>query len=173
MEPLRYPIGRFQYEGMSSALREQWIAEIESQPQRLKELTQGLSDDQLDTPYRGGGWTVRQIIHHIADSSMNCFTRFKLALTEDNPTIKPFNDKWAMTADSLGAAPGPSLLMLEGIHIRWILLLRSMKHAEFERQFYHPELGKQLKLSYFLGYVAWHGNHHIAHISSLMERKEW
>lgn len=174
MEQLRYPIGRYQYEGMNAAQQEKWIAAMEELPGLLRQAVAGLDSEQLDTPYRAGGWTVRQVVHHVADASINCFTRFKLALTEPNPTVKPFDeDGWALTADSLDAAPETSLSILDGICARWSLLLRSMSRSDFEKEFYHPGIGKQLKLSYFLGFVAWHGRHHTAHIVNLRERNEW
>ncbi|MFD0587920.1 YfiT family bacillithiol transferase [Paenibacillus sp. GCM10027627] len=174
MEHLRYPIGRYSFEGMNSEQQEKWIAEIERLPAALREAVAGLNDEQLDTPYRLGGWTVRQVVHHIADAGLNCFSRFKLALTESNPTIKPFDEEgWADTSDSLKASPELSLIIVEGLYARWSLLLRSMDRTQFEKQFYHPERGSQLKLSYFLGFVAWHGKHHVAHITSLRERMHW
>lgn len=174
MEQLRYPIGRYQFEGMNSAQRDKWIAEVEALPVRLRAALDGLDENQLDTPYRTGGWTVRQVAHHLADAGMNCFTRFKLALTETNPTIKPFNEeKWAETPDSLKASPELSLAVIDGLYARWSLLLRGMEHEAFEREFYHPEQGMQMKLSYFLGFVAWHGRHHVAQITNLCERMEW
>ncbi|WP_028611124.1 YfiT family bacillithiol transferase [Paenibacillus harenae] len=174
MDKLRYPIGRYSYEGMTAKQREQWISEVERLPGQLKAALEGLDDDQLDTPYRSGGWTVRQVTHHIADAAMNCFSRFKLALTEPNPTIKPFNEeRWAITADSLQASPSVSLAVIEGIYARWVLLLRSMEPADFDKMFYHPEKGSQIGLAYFLGFVAWHGRHHVAQITSLRERNDW
>ncbi|MCA0753939.1 putative metal-dependent hydrolase [Paenibacillus sp. N4] len=174
MDKLRYPIGRYSYAGMTVKQREQWIEEIEKLPGQLRAALEGLDDEQLDTPYRSGGWTARQVAHHIADAAMNCFTRFKLALTESNPTIKPFEEeRWAMTADSLHASPAISLAIVEGIYARWVLLLRSMETSDFEKMFYHPEQGSQIGLAYFLGFVAWHGKHHVAHITSLRDRKDW
>lgn len=174
MEQLRYPNGRFQFEGMTTVQMEKWIGEVEKLPAELRAAIDGLSDEQLDTPYRTGGWTVRQVVHHIADASMNMFSRFKLALTESNPTIKPFNeDRWVATADSERAAPELSLVIIDGLHARAALLLRSMERADFEKQFYHPEKGSQMKLSLLLAYMAWHGRHHAAHIASLRERMEW
>lgn len=174
MEQLRYPIGSYVFEGMSAAQQRQWIEEIERLPGELRAAVEGLTDEQLDTPYRSGGWTARQLVHHIADAAMNCFSRFKLALTENNPTIKPFQEEgWAQTADGIAASPELSLSIIDGLYARWSLLLRSMDRADFDKQFYHPEQGKQVKLSYFLGFVAWHGKHHTAQIVSLRERKNW
>ncbi|MDQ6420834.1 putative metal-dependent hydrolase [Paenibacillus sp. LHD-117] len=174
MEQLRYPIGRYQFEGMNPAQREKWMTQIEQLPAQLRAALDGLTEEQLDTPYRTGGWTIRQVTHHLADAGMNCFTRFKLALTESNPTIKPFDESlWAETPDSLKASPEISLAMIEALYARWSLLLRSMERSQFDREFYHPERGSQLKLSYFLGFVAWHGRHHLSHITNLRERMDW
>ncbi|MDQ0059573.1 YfiT family bacillithiol transferase [Paenibacillus harenae] len=171
MEKLRYPIGRYVYEGMTTKQMEQWIADMERLPGQLRESLSGLSEEQLDTAYRSGGWTARQVAHHLADAAMNCFSRFKLALTETNPTIKPFDEElWAETADSLNASPDISLAIVEGIYARWVLLLRSMERADYDKQFYHPEQGKQIGLAYFLGFAAWHGKHHVAHINIVKER---
>ncbi|MBD2871455.1 YfiT family bacillithiol transferase [Paenibacillus arenilitoris] len=174
MDKLRYPIGRYSYEGMTVKQRELWIADVENLPAQLKAALAGLDEEQLDTPYRSGGWTVRQVVHHIADAAMNCYSRFKLALTESNPTIKPFNEeRWAETADSLHASTELSVAIIEGIYARWTLLLRSMQASDFDKMFYHPEKGSQIGLAYFLGFVAWHGKHHVAQIASLRERKDW
>lgn len=173
MEQLRYPIGRYSFDGMTTAQKDIWIREVEALPAQLRAAIKGLSDEQLDTPYRTGGWTVRQVVHHLADAAMNCFSRFKLALTESNPTIKPFNEEsWAETPDSLIVPPEVSLAIVEGIYTRWTVLLRSMERSDFEKQFYHPEKGSQIKLSWFLGFVAWHGRHHVAHITSLRDRMD-
>lgn len=174
MDQLRYPIGRYEFEGMTTQQCERWISEIERLPAKLKAALEGMDDSQLDTPYRKGGWTVRQVVHHIADAAMNSFARFKLALTENNPTIKPFDEsKWAETADSLNTSPTLSIVIIEGLYERFAVLLRSLDRSDFEKQFYHPEVGSQFALAYFLGFVAWHGNHHVAHIASLKERMGW
>lgn len=174
MDQLRYPIGKYVFEGMTNQQRDRWIAELEQLPAQLKQAIAGLNGTQLDTSYRSGGWTVRQVVHHIADSAMNSFSRFKLALTESNPTIKPFKeDEWAETADSLQASPDTSLAIIEGTYARWVLLLRSMEGQDFLKQFYHPERGSQVGLAYFLGFAAWHGSHHVAQITSLKERMNW
>ncbi|REK76388.1 YfiT family bacillithiol transferase [Paenibacillus paeoniae] len=174
MEQLRFPNGKFVFEGMSTVQMEQWINEVEKLPGELRAAIEGLDDEQLDVPYRTGGWTARQIVHHLADANMNMFSRFKLALTESNPTIKPFNEeRWVITADTLNASPVTSLLIIDGLHARTSLLLRSMERPDFEKQFYHPEKGSQMKLSSLLAYMAWHGRHHVSHILSLRERMEW
>lgn len=174
MDKLRYPIGRYSFEGMTVKHREQWIADMENLPSQLAAVLADLDENQLDTSYRSGGWTVRQVVHHIADASMNSFSRFKLALTEPNPTIKPFKEeRWAETADSLNAPVHASVSIIEGIYARWVLLLRSMEAVDFEKMFYHPEKGSQIGLANFLGFVSWHGRHHVAQIRSLRERKDW
>lgn len=170
----RYPIGKFAFEGtIDAAQRETWIAEIASQPARLRQAVKGLSDVQLDTPYREGGWTVRQAVHHVPDSHMNSYIRFKLALTEENPTIKPYNEAgWANLADSKLPVE-VSLKLLEGIHERWVILLRSLTETDFDKTFVHPQSKETLSLAQSLGLYAWHGNHHIAHVTELRKQKGW
>ncbi|MDQ0112354.1 YfiT family bacillithiol transferase [Paenibacillus harenae] len=169
---LRYPIGKFEFAGeCSAAQREQWIGEIEALPTRLVEAVAGLTEEQLDLPYRDGGWTVRQVVHHVADSHMNSLMRFKLALTEDQPTIKPYyEDRWAELEDSVSLDIGVSISLLESLHKRWVVLLKAMKETDFERLFIHPESQKTIRLDYNLGLYAWHGKHHVAHITSLRDR---
>jgi uncharacterized damage-inducible protein DinB len=170
----RYPIGKFVFEGTIDAVqRERWINEIFTQPVSLREAVAGLSDAQLDTPYRDGGWTVRQVTHHVPDSHMNSYIRFKLALTEDNPTIKPYEEAaWANLADSKLPVE-VSLKLLETIHERWIVLLKSLTETDFEKTFVHPQSGKTSELARVLGLYAWHGTHHIAHITELRKHKGW
>ncbi|HZP00435.1 MAG TPA: putative metal-dependent hydrolase [Terriglobia bacterium] len=171
---LQYPIGKFQWAGSTTeAERREFIAQIEETPARLREAVQGLSEQQLDTPYRHGGWTVRQVVHHLADSHMNAFVRFKLALTEEQPTIKPYNqDLWASTADAKEFPINPSLNLLESVHTRLVALLRSMRATDFARTFNHPESGVNT-LDKYLALYAWHGRHHVGHITSLRERMKW
>ncbi|WP_410769417.1 YfiT family bacillithiol transferase [Fontibacillus sp. BL9] len=165
----RYPIGTFRCErDISATQREMWIREIEELPARLKEAVKGLSEDQLNLPYRERGWTLRQVVHHLADSHMISFIRFKLALTEDTPTIRPyFEDRWAELQDSKETDIQISFMLLEGLHKRWAILLKSMEKSDFEKQFYHPESQQTVRLDYNLGYYAWHGKHHTAHITAL------
>ena len=139
---LRYPIGQFHYtDDLTGEIIEGWIKEIEAAPATLREAVRGLSDDQLDTPYRPGGWTSRQVVHHLADSHINSYTRFKLSLMENNPTIRPYNEaKWAELADSRQPV-GISLLLLEALHARWVILLRSLTPEDYERTFFHPDSG--------------------------------
>jgi len=170
---LRYPIGNFdRVETLTPDQRREHIQAIADAPARLAAAVSGLKPEQLDTPYRPGGWTVRQVAHHVPDSHMNAYIRFKLALTEDEPTIKPYmEDRWAELADSK-APIEPSLALLENLHKRWVLLLRSLTPAEFARKLRHPELGL-LTLDQTLAIYGWHGCHHVAHITSLRERNGW
>lgn len=172
---LRYPIGKFRHEGeITAAQREEWIRHIEELPEKLAAALHGLSEEQLDTPYRDGGWTVRQVAHHLADSHMNSLMRFKLALTEPEPTIKPYDENaWAKLKDSRNGPVAPALEMVRGLHARWVTLLRSMTEADFAKTFYHPEIGKTIRLDRTLGLYAWHSRHHVAHITSLRERMGW
>jgi hypothetical protein len=170
---LRYPIGKFdRLETLTSEERREHMEAIAATPARLHAAVSGLKPEQLDTPYRPGGWTVRQVAHHLPDSHMNAFIRFKLALTEDEPTIKPYReDRWAELADAK-APIEPSLALLENLHKRWVLLLRSLAPADFARKLRHPELGL-LTLDQTLAMYGWHGRHHVAHITGLRERNGW
>jgi hypothetical protein len=175
MEDLRYPIGPFRYGGAGNpARREQWIGEIADAPGQLRAAVAGLSPVQLDTPYRPDGWTVRQVVHHVPDSHLNAYTRIKLALTEEEPTIKPYEEaRWAELPDARTGPLEPSLALLEFLHQRWLLLLRSLRPADFARRFRHPELGRLFGLDEVVAMYAWHGRHHVAHITSLRRRMEW
>lgn len=166
---VKYPIGKFEFEGDSSQLqRDMWIAEIRDLPKQLREAVAGLSEEQKNLPYREGGWTIRQVVHHLADSHMNSFIRFKLALTEENPTIKPyFEDRWAELQDTIATDVELSLNLLESLHQRWVILLNSMNDMDYTKQFYHPESKRTVRLDYNLGFYAWHGKHHVAHITNL------
>ncbi len=170
---LRYPIGTFQYEGeLSREVISKWIREIEELPGLLQEAVKDLDENQLDTAYRPNGWTVRQVIHHLADSHMNAYIRLKLALTEDSPLVKTYDETaWAELADYQLPVEG-SLLVLEGLHKRWADLLRNLNLNDLQRTFTHPELGEVL-LYKNIGMYAWHGKHHLAHITSLLERRGW
>ncbi len=170
---LSYPIGQFKYEGpYSEEQRKRFIDEIAAAPGRMREAVHGLRDSQLDTAYRPGGWTVRQVTHHIADSHMNAYIRFKLALTEPNPTIKPYNEKlWADLPDMKGPVE-TSLVLLEAVHHRWVTVLRAMTPDQFEWKLKHPEHG-EMTLDQLLGMYAWHGKHHVAHVTSLRKRTNW
>jgi hypothetical protein len=173
-EDLRHPIGRFSFQPPSTAeQRQTWIAEVAEAPAQLRAAIAGLNEEQLNTPYREGGWTVRQVIHHVPESHMNAYIRFKLALTENEPTVKPYDESaWAETADVRNTPIEVSLALLDNLHKRWVVLLRSMSDADFEKQFRHPELGV-VPLEKNLALYAWHGKHHVAHITGLRERKQW
>lgn len=175
LENLRYPIGRFEWDGVwNEEVQAAWINTIESQPAALREAVAGLSEAQLDTPYRPGGWTVRQVVHHVVDSHMNSVIRFKLALTEEAPVIKPYQEQlWAELEDSRGFPVESSLQLLDSLHLRWGRLLRSMDEAQYQRAFYHPESEALVSLRRALGLYAWHGSHHIAQIMALRQREAW
>ena len=174
MADLCYPIGKFHYEGPpSDEQKRHFISAIASTPANLRDAVGGLSEPQLDTPYRPGGWTVRQVVHHLPDSHMNSYVRFKLALTEDEPMIKPYaEDRWAELADSQATPIDVSLTLLESLHTRWVALLRSLTPEQRKRNFRHPELGL-MSLEKTLVLYAWHGRHHLAHITKLRERSAW
>lgn len=174
MTDARYPIGKFSYEGPPTEhQRQEFLAQIEQTPANLRTAVEGLSDDQLNTPYRAEGWTVRQVAHHVPDSHLNAYVRFKLALTEDEPTIKPYaEDRWAKLADTQTTPVEVSLAMLDSLHDRWMRLLRSLKAEEWKRTFRHPDLGV-MNLEKTLALYAWHGRHHVAHITTLRERNGW
>lgn len=165
-EHLQYPIGQFSMpESIIKEIVSHWIDEIASFPERLRIAVSELSDEQLEHTYRPGGWTIRQVIHHCADSHMNSFIRFKLALTEDQPTIKPYyEDRWAELQDTKNMTVQSSLKILEGLHLRWTHLLRALTETDYARTFYHPENKKTIRLDENIGIYAWHCNHHLAHI---------
>jgi len=174
MTDLRYPIGKFSYDGPPSQdQKNAFLDAIASTPANLRSAVQGLSDDRLQTPYRPGGWTVRQVVHHLPDSHLNSYVRFKLALTEEEPTIKPYaEDRWAELADSKSTPIEVSLTLLESLHDRWVRLLRSLSADEWRRTFRHPELGP-MTLEKTLALYAWHGRHHVTQITSLRQRERW
>jgi uncharacterized damage-inducible protein DinB len=171
---LSYPIGRFDFQqAVAPELRQHLIAEIEAAPACLRAAVKGLSEEQLDTPYRPGGWTVRQVVHHVPDSHLNSYTRFRLALTEDEPPVKGYDEKlWAELPDARSAPVEISLALLDALHVRWVALLKSMTDADFHRSFRHSELGL-VRLDTILALYAWHGRHHVAHITGLRERIGW
>jgi len=170
----RYPIGKFLPLGeMGDADRSSAIAAIAALPSDLRAAVAGITEEQLDTPYREGGWTVRQVVHHVPDSHLNAYMRFKLALTESDPTIRTYDEaSWATLADATGAPVEASLLLLDGLHERWVKLLRSLEARDFARTLQHPEVGA-LDLNTLLGIYGWHGRHHVAHITSLRDRMGW
>ena len=171
---LQYPIGRFEWRGQNSADdRRRLIDAIDQTPANLRAAVEDLSEQQLDTPYRPDGWTIRQVTHHVPDSHMNAYVRFRLALTENEPTIKPYDEsRWAELTDARTAPVEASLALLEALHLRWAMLLRSLSVADFARQFRHPEMGV-VSLDKNLALYAWHGRHHVAHVMFLRERMSW
>lgn len=178
MDPLenkKYPLGRFrQPESVSDQELEEHIETIKKFPDGLRCTVREFSDEMFDTHYRTGGWTVRQLINHLADSHMQSFCRFKLALTEDNPTIKTYDEaKWAELQDSRNEPVKAALTLLEGLHRRWTHLLKTMTNRDFDRTFFHPEQNRKLTLRENLAFYAWHCDHHLAHITALIKEKGW
>jgi hypothetical protein len=171
---LRYPVGEFSFpDSVTEPELATFIDQIAEAPARLRSAVSGLSNTQLDTPYRPGGWTVRQLAHHVPDSHMNSYVRFRLALTEDDPVIKPYEEsRWAELADARTLPVEPSLVLLESMHERWVPLLRSLSAAEWKRTFRHPALGL-VRLDQNAALYAWHGRHHVAHVTGLRERMGW
>jgi uncharacterized damage-inducible protein DinB len=171
---LSYPIGRFDFkQPVPPDAVPALIEDIATAPAALRGAIQGLAPEQLDTPYRPGGWTVRQTVHHVADSHMNSYIRLRLALTETEPTIRPYEQQlWAELPDARTMAPEVSLQLLDGMHERWVTLLRTLAPADFARTFRHPELGP-VRLDTNLALYAWHGKHHTAHITGLRQRMGW
>lgn len=175
IDALRFPVGEYSAPAIIDAQTlNRYIDIIGNFPERLRTETAHLSNLQLDTPYRPEGWTIRQVVHHCADSHMNSFIRFKLALTESKPAIKPYNEsEWAKLEDSYLMPIEPSLLILDGLHARWYKLLLSLKADELKRTFVHPQHGKIFRLDENTGIYAWHCEHHLAHITSLKKRMNW
>ena len=171
---LRYPIGKFEGPAVIAAADiENAVAELEALPAQLRAAVAGLSDAQLDTPYRPEGWTVRQLVHHVADSHINSYVRFRMAVTETEPTIKPYDERaWAELADAKTAPVALSLDLVESLHGRWVLLLRSFGQGEWEKSFRHPERGL-IRVDWTALLYAWHGKHHVAHVAELRKREGW
>ncbi len=176
IEQLKYPTGK-SVRGTKAdtpARRAECIALIEAFPAMLRSTVAGLTDAQFDTPYRPGGWTVRQLVHHLADSHTQTIIRFKLALTEEQPTIKPYKEAlWAEHIDALTMPLEPSLSIISGVHARWVVLMRTMSDADFERAFVHPEQNRAITLAEALELYVWHSRHHLAHITGLKQRSGW
>jgi uncharacterized damage-inducible protein DinB len=174
MTDLRYPIGKFTpVPSLTPEQRAVCIEQVAAAPAQFRRAVAGLTDGQLDTPYRDGGWTVRQVVHHVPDSHMNAYVRFKLGLTEDTPAIKTYEEKdWAKTPEVAATPVDVSLSLLEALHVRWVTLLKRMKPADFARTVKHPEWGTP-SLDTMLALYAWHGRHHTAHVTALRERMGW
>jgi len=175
IEKMQYPIGKFTAPGdYSAAYFIKSIQTIASFPERLKNEVAHLSEEQLETPYRPGGWTIRQVVHHCADSHMNSLVRFKWTLTEDKPVIKfYYEDRWAQMPDNQKMPIEPTLSLLDGLHYRLAFIMNNLSDADLEKSFIHPEHGKEFKLKEIIGLYAWHCNHHLAHITELKKRKGW
>jgi hypothetical protein len=174
VDDLRYPVGQFTAVRATEEVRDAAVQDLIALPQRMRDAVAGLSDAQLDTPYRPGGWTVRQVVHHVPDSHLNAYIRMKLALTEPMPTIKPYDEKaWATLADTR-LPVAVSLQLLESVHVRWAAIIRSLTPADLSRTFHHPEFPDgPLTLDYMLQSYAWHSRHHVAHITALRQRQGW
>jgi uncharacterized damage-inducible protein DinB len=174
MSDPRYPIGKFSYSGpLSPEQKQQYLTDIAQTPARLRAVVRELSDQQLDTPYRDGGWTPRQVVHHVADSHMNSYIRFKLALTEEDPIIKPYlEDRWAELPEAKHAPIEVSLALIDSLHQRWMLMLSELTDEDWKRAFRHPAMGP-MSLEKSLALYSWHGRHHVAHVSSLREKMGW
>lgn len=174
MSDLRYPIGQPELvPRLEAARRGELVTQVADAPARLAAAVAGLTPAQLDTPYRPGGWTVRQVVHHVSDSHLNAYVRFRLALTEDEPLVKTYQEaRWAELADARAASPEVSLALLDALHRRWVMLLESLAPEDFARTLRHPELGP-MTLDQLLCLYAWHGRHHAAHITGLREREGW
>lgn len=175
MSDSQYPVGTFQRKDqLSESERRAMIDEIAAAPARLREAVRGLSDAQLDTPYRDGGWTLRQVAHHLPDSHMNGFTRLKLALTEEAPIVRPYDESaWARLADVRETPIEISLTLLDALHTRWLAIWHSLEDADFRRTFRHPAHDGVLTVDWLLAQYSWHGRHHVGHITSLRERRGW
>jgi len=175
LDLLRYPIGKFVAPNeITKDDINNWIEEIGNLPSELKDAVNLLKPEQLDTPYRPGGWTLRQVVHHLADSHMNSYIRFKLAISEDTPTIKPYmEEKWAELEDAKNGAVEISLNLLQSLHSRWVLFLRSLTEEDFEKGFIHPEHGRKMLLKQALAMYAWHGKHHLNHLLKTKKAEGW
>lgn len=172
---LRYPIGKFTpVAEPTDAQRAEWIDAIAQAPAAMRAAVSGLGPAQLETPYRPGGWTVRQVVHHVPDSHLNAYCRYKLTLTEDEPMVKPYLEaRWAELPDTAATPVAVSLALLDALHARWVALMRAMSPADFRRTYRHPEHGRTFRLDEVAGLYAWHGRHHVAHITALRERSGW
>jgi hypothetical protein len=171
---LRYPIGEYVPQPFSLKQKEQWLTDIKFLPQVLENSILDLDEAQINTPYREGGWTVHELVHHIADSHINAYTRFKLGLTEENPTIRVYNEKlWANLDDVKNLPVNVSITLLHALHLRWYEMLKNLDEEAWNRTIFHPEHKKSFTLWHLLGMYAWHGEHHIAHITALRKRMNW
>lgn len=175
LELLRYPVGRYQKPSdVNAELLKEWVAVLEALPSWMDVVIENLDEHQLQTPYRPGGWTVQQVIHHVADSHINAYVRLKLALTEDNPQIKPYKEAlWAELPDSEAVPINVSITLLHALHRRWVNLLQSMSPEDWERTYFHPEQNRNVPLWEMTAMYAWHSRHHMEHIRQLRTRMDW
>ncbi len=173
-EDLKYPIGKYIAQPFSEKLLGEWLIDIKNLPRHLENAILNLDEVQLNTTYRDGGWSLKQVVHHVADSHINAYTRFKLGLTEDKPTIRPYDENaWAEMNDTKNLPVNISLTLLYALHARWYEILRHLTEADLNRTIFHPEHKKEMTLWFLLGMYAWHGRHHTAHVTSLRERMGW
>lgn len=173
MDP-RYPIGKYEPVPFSQEQKQKWLLDLKFLPEDLERSILNLDEAQLDTPYRADGWTVKQLVHHVADSHMNAYTRFKLGLTEDTPTIKPYQEKeWANMPDVYSVPINISLTLLHALHQRWHAAIIDLSDEEWQKEVVHPEQGRKMSLWLLLGLYAWHGKHHVAHITTLRANMNW
>jgi len=173
MDP-RYPIGKYEPVPFSQEQKQKWLLDLKFLPEDLERSILNLDEGQLDTPYRADGWTVKQLVHHVADSHMNAYIRFKLGLTEDTPTIKPYQEKeWANMPDIYSVPINISLTLLHALHQRWHAAIKDLSDEEWQKEVVHPEQGRKMSLWLLLGLYAWHGKHHVAHITTLRANMNW
>jgi uncharacterized damage-inducible protein DinB len=170
----RYPIGKYEPKPFSEQQKQAWLLDLQFLPEALERAINNLDEAQLNTPYRDGGWTVKQLVHHVADSHMNAYIRFKLGLTEDKPTIKPYEEQdWALLADNDLVPINVSLTLLHALHLRWVATIKDLTEEQWNRLVVHPAANREMSIWFLLGLYAWHGNHHVAHITTLRENKQW
>lgn len=170
----RYPIGKYEPKPYSEQQKQAWLLDLQFLPEALERAITNLDEAQLNTPYRDGGWTVKQLVHHVADSHMNAYIRFKLGLTEDKPTIKPYEEQeWALLADNDLVPINVSLTLLHALHLRWVATIKDLTEEQWNRLVVHPASNREMSIWFLLGLYAWHGNHHVAHVTALRENKQW
>jgi uncharacterized damage-inducible protein DinB len=170
----RFPIGKYEPQPYSEELKKKLLLDLQFLPEGIERAIQNLDEAQLNTPYRLDGWTVKQLVHHVADSHMNAYIRFKLGLTEDNPVIKPYEEKeWANLADNVLVPINVSITLLHALHIRWVATIKDLTDEQWNRNVFHPASKREMTLWFLLGLYAWHSNHHIAHITALRENRNW
>ncbi|HEY8388828.1 MAG TPA: bacillithiol transferase BstA [Parasegetibacter sp.] len=171
---LRYPIGKYEPQPFSTEQKERWLKDLKLLPELLEYAIINLDEAHLDTPYREGGWTVKQVVHHVADSHMNAYIRFKLALTEDNPVIKPYDEnRWAQLPDMAEVPVNISTTLIHALHTRWYATIKDLTDQEWQTTIFHPDHKREMTLWFLLGMYAHHGKHHVAHITSLRDRMGW